>query len=50
MQISILEAKVGNKRKELVEGEIPPGKHAEEIIVVDDEHQTWSFNGEWWRD
>jgi tetratricopeptide (TPR) repeat protein len=45
----ILNAKIGQKRAELQKQEIF-GDNKQESIIVDDEHQTWSFNGEYWKD
>ena len=49
VKIEIGNAKIGQKRAELQKQEIF-GTNREEAIIVDDEHQTWSFNGEYWKD
>jgi tetratricopeptide (TPR) repeat protein len=49
VKISILEARIGNKQAALVGHEVS-GDHPPEPIIVDDEHQTWDFNGEYWKD
>ena len=49
VKTEILNAKIGQKRAELQKFEIF-GANKEESILVDDEHQTWSFNGEYWKD
>jgi tetratricopeptide (TPR) repeat protein len=49
VKVAILEAKIGNKRAELQKEQIS-ADHKEEPIIVDDEHQTWDFNGEYWID
>ncbi len=49
VRVAILEAKIGNKRAELAKEETDRD-HKEEPIIVDDEHQTWDFNGEYWKD
>jgi tetratricopeptide (TPR) repeat protein len=49
VKIETLRSRVGNKRKELLGGEVSAG-NKEEPIVVDDEHHSWSFNGEYWKD
>jgi tetratricopeptide (TPR) repeat protein len=49
VKVAILEAKIGQKRAELQKEQVS-GEHKEEAIIVDDEHQTWEFNGEYWID
>jgi tetratricopeptide (TPR) repeat protein len=49
VKVSILEARIGNKKAELAGQEVS-GSHPAEAIIVDDEHQTWDFNGEYWKD
>jgi tetratricopeptide (TPR) repeat protein len=49
VKISILEARIGNKQQALAGQEVSADNPAEPIIV-DDEHQTWNFNGEYWKD
>jgi tetratricopeptide (TPR) repeat protein len=50
VKIETLRARVGTKRRELAGQEISKGKEREEPIIVDDEHHSWSFNGEYWKD
>lgn len=49
IKIAVLEARIGNKRAEFLKQQIY-GENKQEAIVVDDEHQTWEFNGEYWVD
>ncbi len=49
VKVSILEARIGNKQAELSGQEIS-ADHPPEPIIVDDEHQTWDFTGEYWKD
>jgi tetratricopeptide (TPR) repeat protein len=49
VKVSILEARIGNKQAELAGQEIS-ADHPPEPIIVDDEHQSWDFNGEYWKD
>jgi tetratricopeptide (TPR) repeat protein len=49
VKIAVLEAKVGQKRAEFLKEQIYADNRAEPI-TVDDEHFTWGFNGEWWKD
>lgn len=49
VKVAILEAKIGNKRAELQKAQVSADQR-EEPIIVDDEHQTWEFNGEYWID
>jgi tetratricopeptide (TPR) repeat protein len=49
VKVSILEARIGKKQAELAGQEIK-ADHPQEPIVVDDEHQMWDFNGEYWKD
>src|SRR5262249_18661332 len=49
VKISILEARIGKKKSELLGTEVAQD-HQEEPIIVDDEHQTWDFSGEYWKD
>ncbi len=49
VKVSILEARIGNKQAELAGQEVS-ADHPPEPIIVDDEHQTWDFNGEYWKD
>jgi hypothetical protein len=47
--VSILEARIGNKQAALAGQEVS-ASNPPEPIIVDDEHQTWDFNGEYWKD
>src|SRR5262249_24689729 len=49
VKISILEARIGKKKSEPLGTEVAQD-HQEEPIIVDDEHQTWDFSGEYWKD
>jgi len=49
VKISILEARIGNKQAALAGQEVS-ADNPPEPIIVDDEHQTWDFNGEYWKD
>jgi tetratricopeptide (TPR) repeat protein len=49
VKVSILEARIGRKQQELAGQEVSANQPPEPIIV-DDEHQTWNFNGEYWKD
>ena len=49
IKVELGNAKIGQKRAELQKEEFF-GTNKEESILVDDEHQTWSFNGEYWKD
>jgi tetratricopeptide (TPR) repeat protein len=49
VKVSILEARIGNKQKALLGTEVS-ADHPPEPIIVDDEHQTWNFDGEYWKD
>jgi tetratricopeptide (TPR) repeat protein len=49
VKVSILEARIGKKQAEMAGQEVS-SSHAQEPIIVDDEHQTWNFNGEYWKD
>ncbi len=49
VRVSILEARIGKKRAELLGQEVAADQR-EEPIIVDDEHQTWDFSGEYWKD
>src|SRR5262249_32807733 len=46
---AILRAAIGKKAAELP-GRDVASDHQEEPIIVDDEHQTWDFSGEYWKD
>lgn len=49
VRVAVLEARKGQiaaeYKKQLISADI-----RQERILVDDEHQTWSFNGEYWKD
>jgi tetratricopeptide (TPR) repeat protein len=49
VKIAVLEAKKGNIAAKFKKEQITKG-HKNEPIIVDDEHQTWEFNGEYWKD
>ena len=49
VKIEVLNAQAGQKAAEMQGSEVS-GENRKEAIVVDDEHQTWSFNGEYWKD
>jgi tetratricopeptide (TPR) repeat protein len=49
VKVSILEARIGRKQAELAGQEVS-ADNPPEPIIVDDEHQTWNFNGEYWKD
>ncbi len=49
VKISILEARIGNKQAALAGQEVSADRPPEPI-VVDDEHESWNFNGEYWKD
>jgi tetratricopeptide (TPR) repeat protein len=49
VRVSILEARIGKKKAELLGQEVATDAK-EEPIIVDDEHQTWDFSGEYWKD
>jgi len=49
VKIAVLEAKVGQKRAEFLKEQIYKDNKAE-AINVDDEHFSWDFNGEYWKD
>ncbi|MFH0900126.1 MAG: hypothetical protein V2A73_05815 [Pseudomonadota bacterium] len=49
IRIEILEARAGQKKAEL-QGQEIAAENRPESILVDDEHQTWEFSGEYWKD
>lgn len=49
VKYEIAQAKIGQKRAEMQKEEVF-GVNKAEAIQVDDEHQTWNFNGEYWKD
>ncbi len=49
VKVSILEARIGRKQAQLAGSEVS-SDNPPEPIIVDDEHQTWDFNGEFWKD
>jgi tetratricopeptide (TPR) repeat protein len=49
VKVSILEARIGNKQAAMTGQEVS-ADHPPEPIIVDDEHQEWNFNGEYWKD
>jgi hypothetical protein len=49
VRVSILEARLGKKKAELLGQEVATDTK-DEPIIVDDEHQTWDFSGEYWKD
>ncbi len=49
VKIAVLEAKKGNIAAKFKKDQIT-GNHKPEPIIVDDEHQSWEFNGEYWKD
>ncbi len=50
IDIETLNAKANEITAELRKEQVPAGPKDSEQIVVDDEHQYWPFNGEYWKD
>jgi tetratricopeptide (TPR) repeat protein len=49
VKISIMEARIGTKKAAALKEEFTIDTKPERMIV-DDEHETWEFNGEYWKD